>query len=251
MFRRRGRIHQGNQDNNVSNRATPPEATYKPKTVGVAAVHPRAPLPASLPTQTRDPARHAWWDAWSWYSRRFPPWATLTIPVLLATVPTILASILLPQAVPKIWAMQVIVIFALDAAVVAGIVSQLTWWLVLGVILWMEFLFLIWLLANLRVLRRVPRLNRFFAKQELKAARLYQRKRWIRRFHFLGVMVFVFLPLNSGIIAGVLVGKLTGLRDSRVIAAVYLGTILWASLLTWATVLGVHLLEPVLDNIFN
>jgi uncharacterized membrane protein len=173
-------------------------------------------------------------DPWRWYTQRLPPAVSLVLPVALAPLPIVAAWWLLPQAVAQVAQVTVLTPFAMDVAIGVGVAYRLAWWLIAGIVLWVQLLLLLWVVRNIELLRAWRRLDGFLRRQEVRAARVYQRRAWMRRFHFVGIMVFVFLPVNSGVFTGVILGKLTGMSDRRLVGAIYTGTVLWVVLLTLA-----------------
>lgn len=171
------------------------------------------------------------------------------LPILLAPAPLLLAALQAPDAVPKLSSILPLVVFALDVALLTGLCLQLKWWVVLGAALWMELMLLVWLMRNLDLLRRWRRFDRFVRRREAQAAQIYDRRHWIRRFHFWGVVGMTFLPLNTGIFTGVFIGKVTGLSDRTTVGAVFLGTTLWASFLTAVFALSVRTALDALSKV--
>lgn len=163
---------------------------------------------------------------------RVHPTIRVLLPVTLFPLPLIVASITAPEAVPKLLLFTSIMVFAIDAGVIAGLANDLIWWTVLLSAVYMEFMIIVFLISNLELLRRWRPAGRFFGRQERRAEKLYHRRTWLRRFHFWGVVVITFLPLGSGVVLGTFLAKFTGMGDRRAIAAVYFGTVLWVGFLT-------------------
>lgn len=237
-----------------------PAAVFRPdvapqgRTVGSEedasrAVRLGVPKPTQYEADAEWHPRHRY-DLWWWYRHHLPGWIAFFLPILLAGAPIVVAAVRFPEALPKFLVFEATIIFALDVAIAFGlIVAEFQWYVVLLTSFWMEFLLLIWLLKNLEFLRRFQWLDRFFRRRETRALDLYQRRAWIRRFHFWGVVLFTFLPLNSGVILGVLVGKVTGMSDRRLFAAVYFGIALWASFIVWIVTLSIELFHPIVDDL--
>lgn len=165
---------------------------------------------------------------WDWY-KQLSAGLGFVLPIVLAGVPVLVAELLFPGSAGKVVSLASTTIIAIDVAIVFGLCVQLKWWFVLAVVYWIEFLLLAWLIKNLDLLRRWRFMSAFLQRREDRALAAYQRHRWIRRFHFVGVMLFTFLPLGSGVFVGTFIGKVTGMPDRIVFLAVYLGTVLWAS----------------------
>lgn len=179
------------------------------------------------------PARGGSWDPWSVYAERLPGWAGLFLPLVLAPAPVLVAAFVRPGAVAEVWSLVGAAVAGLQFAVPLGIAYRFPPWTLLGVVLWVQFLFLAWIVRNVELLRRWRKFDAFLRRKEEAAARTYAHHHWLRRFHFLGLIVFIFLPVGSGLLTGVFVGKLTGMSDRRLVAAIFLGTLLWAVVLVF------------------
>jgi uncharacterized membrane protein len=198
----------------------------------------RIPNPGSPParagvTGPKPPhwSRHV--DPWYWYTERLPASLSLLLPLLLALAPLVLARLLDAALVAPVWQLELLALVGLQLAIPFGIFQHLAPWFILAIVLWIQFLLLVWLVRNIEILRQWGRVDRFFRRQEEKAARAYERHHWLRRFHFVGLVFFIFLPVGSGLVTGVFVGKLTGMTDRRLVASIFLGTLLWAVLFVW------------------
>lgn len=178
-----------------------------------------------------------WWghhfDPWVWYTERIPPWAAFMAPLILLPAPVLLAALVSPDAVPRVWQLELAALIGLQASIPLGISFRLEPWFILACSLWVQFLLLIWIVRNVELLRRWKRFDRFLRRQEEKALQTYDRKPWLRKFHFLGLTLFIFMPLASGLFTGVFIGKLTGMSDRRMAASIFLGTVLWALLFVY------------------
>lgn len=186
---------------------------------------------------------------WAWYELRMPTIWSVILPLVLIPAPAALSYVVLPEAAPKIWGVGLLAIVAIDGALGVGFAADLTWWVVLGCVMWTETLVLLWLLRNLDLLRAWPRFDRFIRKREAKAIRAYRKRQWMRKSHVLGVAIFVFLPLSSGIFAGALVGKFTGLSNPRTFVAVMAGTFVWAALLSVAFYFSIDFVQEWVDAV--
>jgi len=176
-------------------------------------------------------SRHV--DPWYWYTERLPPLVSLFIPLALVLLPLGLAALFAPSLVAPMWKLELLALAGIQLAVVYGVGVQLTPWFILVIVLWVQFLLLVWIVRNVELIRQWSRIDRFFQRQEEKAALAYERRHWLRRFHFVGLALFTFLPVGSGLVTGVFVGKLTGMSDRRLVASIFLGTVLWTILFTY------------------
>lgn len=212
------------------------------------------PLPTPRPGRVTVsvPPRESFWnrvDPWRWYQERIPAWVAFFLPIVLVPIPILLALIEQPEVIPKLWLIQLLTLLALDVAIVSGLLLNLHWWVVLSVILWMEFLLLVWLVRNLEIIRRWPPANRFLQRREARALRMYQQRTWIRRLHFWGIVAITFLPFGTGIWVSTFVGKVTGMSDRVLIGAVYFGTVLWSAFVTWVFAFSIEFAQPWIEKV--
>lgn len=146
----------------------------------------------------------------------------------MAFAPILAAALVAPELVGPIWKLALAALLGIQAGVAVGLSLRLDPGFLLVIMLWVQFLFLIWVVRNIELMRVIGRVDRFFKRQEEKAARAYERRAWLRKFHFVGLAFFTFLPVGSGLLTGVFVGKITGMSDRRLVASIFLGTVVWA-----------------------
>ncbi len=207
--------------------------------------HWRPPAPVPDPSPRSPFAR-----LWRWFEDDIPPWVGFTLPLVCAFVPVILFAIFFPGLFGTIWSFAWLVPFAMDFAIVIGLGLNLKWHVVWAVTLWVQFFALVWFARNIDLLRRWDRFDKFVRRQEVRARSIYDRHHWVRKFHYTALVVFVFLPFSSGIIAGFLLGKLTGMHTRIALGAVFLGTVLWVSFLVWAGGYSVEWLQDQWNRVF-
>jgi uncharacterized membrane protein len=161
---------------------------------------------------------------------------SLSLPVILFLIPAGLLSWLRPDLAPGTWTFYSITVAGLDVGLGTAVVLNFEWWYILVWTMWSQALLAAFLLINMRLIRAWPRLDRFFARQELKALKAYEKHQWLRRFHFWGFCFFIVLPVGSGVYLGVVLGKMTGLDDRKTWLALMLGTAIWAAVLIFALI---------------
>lgn len=82
-------------------------------------------------------------------------------------------------------------------------------------------LFLIW---NLDVLDRVPKIGPWLRRLELKTKAKYEKRPWIEAWGLFGLGVYVAIPISvSGIIPGVIIGRIAGFPPGLVWLSVCTG----------------------------
>lgn len=175
-------------------------------------------------------SRH--FDPWYWYTEVLPPGMSFFLPILLAPIPIVVAAIFETNLVGPVVQVIGATLVNPNAAIAYGFVIGLRPALALAIVLWIQLLLLVWVVRNVELLRRWKRFDRFLQKPEKRAQELYDRHHWLRKFHFAGMVVSVFLPFGTGILTGVFLGKLTGMSDRRLVTAIYVGTVLWLALLS-------------------
>jgi uncharacterized membrane protein len=84
-------------------------------------------------------------------------------------------------------------------------------------------------MVNLDVLFKLPWLGQGLRGIEHNGRATLSRRRWIRRMAFLGVVIFVSIPVpGTGAVGGTVVGRLVGLGEKRTLLAVLTGTVVGA-----------------------
>jgi len=90
-------------------------------------------------------------------------------------------------------------------------------------------LFLVW---NLDYAKRIPGVGMFIQRTESSGRTAMERYKWLKRFGFFGLVVFVMLPWpGTGAIVGSIVGRMLGFSAAMTFAAVMLGSFLRSLLL--------------------
>ena len=130
-----------------------------------------------------------------------------------------------------------------------AVVLGYPWWLITLVIFLLDVavsLFVVW---NLDLALRLPLIGRLI-ESGMTAGRNYTTTQpWLRRFSTIGVILFVFIPLQgTGAMNGSILGRLLGMNEARVFACVCTGSL--ASCLIIAlgadVILDVYQEDPVL-----
>lgn len=136
-----------------------------------------------------------------------------------------------------------------ESIIPIAIVMGYPWWLITLAIFLLDVavsLFVVW---NFDLALKIPLIGRLL-ESGMTAGRNYtERQPWLRRFSTVGLILFVFFPLQgTGAMNGSILGRLLGLEKSRVFACVCAGSL--ASTLIIAlgadVLLDVYRQDPVL-----
>lgn len=103
--------------------------------------------------------------------------------------------------------------------------------------------------TNLDVLYKLPWVGPGLRDMEKNGRATLSRRRWIRRMAFLGVVVFVSIPVpGTGAIGGTAVARLVGLGSIRSFGAVLMGTVVGAYGMALAANSLAHVFSPARDR---
>lgn len=116
--------------------------------------------------------------------------------------------------------------------VLAGAVENAPFgtWILAGLVVYSDVAAALFLLANLQTLYRVPFIGRRLAAAREAGYRVLSAHGWMRRMAWLGLVVFIALPLQgTGALLGVFLGRILGLARPSIVAATGLGAAAGAS----------------------
>lgn len=83
------------------------------------------------------------------------------------------------------------------------------------------------IILNFDIITRVPVIGRLVLKMEKGAHAELRRYPWLRRFIYIGIVLFITIPmLGTGVIMGTLIGKLLGLKPLPLWIAVVIGAVI-------------------------
>lgn len=117
--------------------------------------------------------------------------------------------------------------FGIEFGVPICIRLGLPWWLVVAVVGYIDAWLVAFLILNFDLLHSVPRIGRWLHGLQERGMRFVGKRPWIMRIQFVGIALFVFIPLPmTGAAAGVLLGRVAGMGRLLVWSAVMLGTVI-------------------------
>lgn len=122
--------------------------------------------------------------------------------------------------------------FGIEFGVPICVGLGLPWWLVVLIVGYIDAWLALFVLLNFDLLHRVPRLGRWLRRAQDRGSAFVRRRPWVLRFQFVGIFLFVFLPLaGTGVLPGILLGRMVGMARILVWVAVMTGTVVRVSLL--------------------
>lgn len=102
-------------------------------------------------------------------------------------------------------------------------------------------LFMIW---NFELICNVPYLGSLIQYLIRKGESFLSEHRWLERLYFIGLILFVFFPLQgTGSVSGSIIGKMLGLKSIEIFTAITIGTIFSSFLIGYS----VYALQEYLD----
>ncbi len=116
--------------------------------------------------------------------------------------------------------------FGIEFGVPICIGLGMPWWLVVGMITYIDAWLVAFLILNFDLLHSVPRVGQWLHRLQERGMAFVQKRPWIMRVQFVGIALFVFIPLPAtGAASGVLLGRVVGMGRFVVWSAVMLGTV--------------------------
>ncbi|MCU0632479.1 MAG: small multi-drug export protein [Methanolinea sp.] len=111
-----------------------------------------------------------------------------------------------------------------ESVIPIGIAIGFPWWLMTFSIALIDVLAGIFMALNCDMALKIPVLGRWIQHFMDKGGEFINKRPWLERFYFTGVVLFVMFPLQgSGGVGGTLVGRMIGLSPGRTLLAITLG----------------------------
>ncbi len=105
-------------------------------------------------------------------------------------------------------------------------------WTIAGLVVWLDLATVLFMIANLDILHRMPYVGRKIREARIAGWRLLHVHKWLGKVAVLGLAIFVGFPVfGTGSIGGALFGRLVGLDRPGTVAGVLLGSVAGCSLL--------------------
>lgn len=114
-----------------------------------------------------------------------------------------------------------------ESVIPFGIALGFPWWLMACSIALIDVLAGIFMALNCDLALKIPLLGKWIQHFMEQGGDYVNRRPWLERFYFSGVVIFVMFPLQgSGGIGGTLVGRMIGLSPGRTLFAISLGAMI-------------------------
>jgi len=114
-----------------------------------------------------------------------------------------------------------------ESVIPLGIALGFPWWLMACSIALMDVLAGIFMALNCDLALKIPVLGSWIQHFMERGGEFVNKRPWLERFYFTGVVLFVMFPLQgSGGIGGTLVGRMIGLSAGSTLLAISLGAII-------------------------
>ena len=176
--------------------------------------------------------------------------AKLLIPFALAGATGVFFLLFLPEDFGKY-----VTVFGVYSFVPFGTISVIPTGLGLGIppealiafIVYTDSVLAIFLVWNFDYAKKIPGLGKLVERVEERGEEALRRYKWAKRFGFIGLVVFVFLPAPlTGAGVGSVVGRLIGMAPFMTLLAVILGTFIRSVLFVYFSWLIAFLVKPFL-----
>lgn len=164
--------------------------------------------------------------------------------LLLFTIPFILGALL----ILTLWIMydnqQFIQIVSLiflyffppagkESIIPAAIALGFSWQTVCYVFTYVDMVLCLFMLWNFNFVCKIPILGRWVYFLVQNGSNYLSKHSWVERFCFMGLVTFVFLPLQgSGSIGGSILGRILGMSPYQIFTAVFIGTMVQSYLIS-------------------
>jgi undecaprenyl-diphosphatase len=125
--------------------------------------------------------------------------------------------------------------FGIEFGVPLCIGLGVPWWLVVAMITYIDAFLIMFLIINFDLLHSIPRVGRWLHGLHERGSAFVAKRPWITRIQFVGIALFVFVPLPmTGAAAGVVLGRFIGMRRLIIWSSVMLGTVVRITLYSLA-----------------
>lgn len=125
-----------------------------------------------------------------------------------------------------------------ESIIPAGILIWDVHWLLMALLVaFMDVITALFLVWNFDYARKIPLLGKWIEKFEDSNADILDRKGWMRKAAFVGLILFVMFPFQgSGGVGGSVLGRVIGMRPMRVFQAITAGAVIGTITIGYITV---------------
>ena len=114
-----------------------------------------------------------------------------------------------------------------ESLIPAGIALGFPWQVICFAITYIDVISCLFMLWNFDLICLIPHIGRWINHLVETGKSYLSRHQWIERFCFIGLISFVFLPLQgSGAVGGSILGKILGMSHVRIFLAITIGSTL-------------------------
>lgn len=114
-----------------------------------------------------------------------------------------------------------------ESIIPAAIALGFSWQTVCFIFTYVDMALCLFMLWNFDFVCKIPILGRWIYFLVQNGSNYLSNHRWVERFCFIGLITFVFLPLQgSGSIGGSILGRILGMNPFQIFTAVLIGTLL-------------------------
>ncbi|MFQ6011205.1 MAG: small multi-drug export protein [Nitrososphaerales archaeon] len=167
-----------------------------------------------------------------WLNRAF----RFTFPFGAAAIFFLLISLVDSQSLGKMFpflAGYILPPLGKESMIPAAILSGVNPVVVSSTIITLDSLTAVFMVLNFDLLYSLPRIGRSIKKFEESGEKTLKKRRWIKRFSTVGLVLFMLIPFQgTGAIATSLIGRLAGVDVYRVVAAVFVGSVMTTATFT-------------------
>ncbi|WP_146199747.1 small multi-drug export protein [Methanospirillum stamsii] len=119
-----------------------------------------------------------------------------------------------------------------ESIIPAAIALGFSWQTVCFVFTYVDMVLCLFMLWNFNFVCKIPILGRWVYFLVQNGSNYLSKHSWVERFCFMGLITFIFLPLQgSGSIGGSILGRILGMSPYQIFTAVFIGTMVQSYLI--------------------
>ncbi len=141
-----------------------------------------------------------------------------------------------------------------ESVIPAAIAQGIAPWLIASAVAFIDIMVGLFLVWNFDLARKIPLIGGFIRRIEDKGQDILEKKPWVERLAFTGLVLFVMFPFQgSGAVGATIIGRMLGMEPKKIWFAVILGALIGCFMIAYASafaitfLLGVNLLYAVLS----
>lgn len=126
--------------------------------------------------------------------------------------------------------------FGKESIIPTGLERGLSPMVIISLVVIIDAITAMFVMWNLDLVKNIPLMGTYIRFFERNSKKILNKRKWLRRFTFLGIMLFVFVPFQgSGAVTASIIGFIIGLKSFRLFTAILIGSIMISVSITYFT----------------